>query len=93
LVEQNINLLRRQLTKEEQLRVDGTCSENELRRKGLCFIYKEPWGLDNSCLSDIGGMAEVDQGGLILTFQMRIVLKSINRHVVMMAAVVICITI
>lgn len=60
LVEQNINLLRRQLTREEQLRVDGTCSKKELRTKGLCFTCKEPWGLDQSCLSDIEGMTNVD---------------------------------
>ena len=52
LVEQNIGLFRRQLTREEQLRYEGSCSKNEMRRKGLCFVCKGPWGLDHSCLSN-----------------------------------------
>ena len=42
LVEQNIEFLRRQLTREERLQFGGSSSRNELRRKGLCFICKEP---------------------------------------------------
>lgn len=40
LVEQNIGLFRRQLTREELLQFGGSGSRNELRRKGLCFICK-----------------------------------------------------
>ena len=59
-VEQKIGWFRRQLTREELLRFGGSCSKNELRRKGLCFICKEPWGPNNSCLSDVGEMTEVE---------------------------------
>ena len=38
-----------------------TCSMNELKRKDLCFICKEPQGLDHSCKSDIEKMKGVDQ--------------------------------
>lgn len=62
LVEQNMGLFRRQLTREELLRFGGSCSGNELRRKGLCFICKGPWGLDHSCLSDTEEMIETEQG-------------------------------
>ena len=61
LVEQNIEFLRRQLTKEEQLQFGGSGSRNELRRKGLCFICKEPCGPDHSCLRDADEVAEVEQ--------------------------------
>ena len=60
LVEKNIRLFIRQLTTEELLKIGGPCNKNELRRKVLCFICKEPWGLDHSCLSDTKGMTEVD---------------------------------
>ena len=43
LVEQNIGLFKRQLTREELLQFGGSDSRNELRRKRLCFICKEPW--------------------------------------------------
>ena len=61
LVEQNIRLFRRQLTKEELLQFGGLGSRNELRRKGLCFICKEPWGPDHSCLRDTDEVAKVEQ--------------------------------
>ena len=61
LVEQNIEFLRRQLTREERLQFGGSGSKNELRRKGLCFICKEPWGPDHSCLRDANEVAEVKQ--------------------------------
>lgn len=61
LVEHNIGLFDRQLTREELLRFAASCSRNELRRKGLCFICKEPWGPNHSCLSDIEDMTEVEQ--------------------------------
>ena len=64
LVEQNIGLFRRQLTREELLQFGGSGSRNELRRKGLCFICKEPWGPDHSCLSDADDVAEVEQEGI-----------------------------
>ena len=60
LVEQNIELFRRQLTREELFQFGGSCSRNELR-KGLCFICKEPWGPDHSCLRDADEVAEVEQ--------------------------------
>ena len=69
LVEQNIVLFRRQLTKEELLRLGGSCSKNELRRKGLCFICKEPWGPYYSCLSDIEEMTEVGPVEIPFDFQ------------------------
>ena len=61
LVEQNIEFLRRQLTKEERLRFGGSGSRNELRRKGLCFTCKEPWGPNHSCLRDTDDVAETRQ--------------------------------
>ena len=64
LVEQNIGLFRRQLTREELLQFGGSSSRNELRRKGLCFICKEPWQPDHSCLSDADGATEVEQKGI-----------------------------
>jgi len=41
-----------------------TCSKHELRRKGLCFICKETWGPNHSCLSNTeemtpGGQEEI----------------------------------
>ena len=62
LVEQNIEFLRRQLTREERLQFGGPGSRNELRRKGICFICKEPWGPNHSCLRDADEVAEVEQG-------------------------------
>jgi len=38
-------------------------------RKGLCFIYKEPWGLDHSCLGDIEELTGVDQEEIPFDFQ------------------------
>ena len=35
-----------------------------MRRKGLRFICKEPWGLDHSCLSDVDDVAEAEQKGI-----------------------------
>ena len=64
LVEQNIEFLRRQLTREEQLQFGRSGSKNELRRKGLCFICKEPWGPDHSCVRDADEVAEVEQVGI-----------------------------
>ena len=61
LVEQNIEFLRRQLTREERLQFGGSGSRNELRRKGLCFTCKEPWGPDHSCLRDTDDAAETGQ--------------------------------
>ena len=61
LVEQNIGLFRRQLTREELLQFGGSGNKNELRRKGLCFIYKDPWGIDHSFLRDANDVAEVEQ--------------------------------
>ena len=60
LVMQNIKLLRRVLTKKELKTIDGgsknkgskSCSNNELKRRGLCFICKGPWALDHSCPGD-----------------------------------------
>ena len=52
LVQQNIELFKRQFTREELLQFGGSGSRNELRRKGLCFICKEPWGPNHSCLRD-----------------------------------------
>ena len=64
LVEKNIGLLRRHLNREELLQFGGSGSRNELRRKGLCFICKEPWGLDHSCLSDEVYVAKAEQKGI-----------------------------
>ena len=58
LVEENIRLFKRQLTRKKLLKFGGTCSKNDMRRKGLYFIYKGP---DHSCLSDIEEMTEVEQ--------------------------------
>lgn len=69
LVEQKIGLFKRQLTKEELLRFEGSCSRNEMRRKGLCFICKGPWGPNHSCLSDTGEMTEVEQEDIPSDFQ------------------------
>ena len=63
LVEQNIGLFKRQLTREELLQFGGVGSKNELRRKGLCFICKEPSGPDHSCLSDADDVVEAEQKG------------------------------
>ena len=52
------------MTKEELLQFGGSGSRNELRRKGLCFICKEPWGPDHSCLSDVVDVAEAEQKGI-----------------------------
>jgi len=62
LVEQNIRLLKRQLTHEELWRIcgDQPRNENALRRKGLSFICKEPWGPNLSCMSDTEEMTWVD---------------------------------
>lgn len=57
LVMQKIKLLRRALTRKALKRIDGrsknkenkTCSKNELRKQGLCFICKGPWALNHSC--------------------------------------------
>ena len=61
LVEQNIEFLGRQLTREERLQFRRSGSRNELRRKGLCFICKEPWGPDHSCVRDADEVAKVEQ--------------------------------
>ena len=61
LVEQNIGCFRRVLTREELLQFGGLGSKNELRRKGLCFICKEPWRPNHSCLSDVDDVAEVEK--------------------------------
>ena len=61
LVEKNIRLFRRHLNREELLQFGGSYNRNELRRKGLCFICKEPWGPDHSCLRDADEVAEVEQ--------------------------------
>lgn len=29
-----------------------TYNKNEIRRRGLCFIYKGPWAPNHSCLGD-----------------------------------------
>ena len=70
LVEQNVGLFRRQLTQEELQWIygDQPCSKNELR-KGLCFICKEPWGPDHSCLRDAEEMAKVEQEDIPSVFQ------------------------
>ena len=49
------------MTREEMFQFGGSCSGNELRRKGLCFNYKGPWGPDHSCLRDANEVAEVEQ--------------------------------
>ena len=49
------------MTREELLQFGGSGSRNELRRKGLCFICKEPWGPDHSCVRDADEVAEVEQ--------------------------------
>lgn len=54
---QNIELLRKVLTRMNSKRIDGgsnkkenkTCSKNELIRRGLCFICKGTWALNHSC--------------------------------------------
>ena len=69
LVEQNIELLRRQLTREELLQLGGSGSRNELRRKGLCFICKESWGPNHSCLRDADDVAEAGQEGISFVCQ------------------------
>lgn len=71
LVEQNIGIFRRQLTREELLRIGGECDKNELRRKVLCFICKEPKRPDHSCLSDMEEMAEGDQEEVPFEFSNR----------------------
>jgi len=60
LVEQNIGLLRRQLTRGVMLKSSGSCKKNEMRRKGYCFISNRLWGLDHSCLSDTEEVTEVE---------------------------------
>lgn len=57
------------MTREELLKFGGSCSKNESRRKGLCFICKGPWGLDHSCLSDIEEMTVVEQGVILHVYQ------------------------
>ena len=69
LVQQNIELFRRQLTREELLRFGGSCNKNEMRRKGLCFVYKGPWEPDHSCLSDAEEMTAVEQEEIPSDFQ------------------------
>ena len=64
LVEKNFELFRRHLTRDELFQFGGSCSRNELRRKGLCFICKGPWGLGHSCLSDVDDVAEAGQEGI-----------------------------
>lgn len=32
-----------------------------MRRKGIFFTYKKPWGLDHSCLGDTEKMTKVDK--------------------------------
>ena len=54
LVKKNIKLLRRVLTRKELRRIDGgsknkICNKNELRRRGLYFIYKGSHALNHSC--------------------------------------------
>ena len=54
LVKKNIKWLRKVLTKKELRRIDGEsknkiCNKNELRRRGLCFIFKGTWALNHSC--------------------------------------------
>ena len=49
------------MTREELFQFGGSCSRNELRRKGLCFICKGPRGPDHSCLRDADEVAEVEQ--------------------------------
>lgn len=71
LVEQNIVLFRRRLTQEELRWIygDQPCSKNELKRKGLCFICKEPWGPNHSYLRDVEEMVEVQQKDIPSVFQ------------------------
>ena len=69
LVEQNIGLFRRQLTKEELLRFGGSCNKNEMRRKGLCFVCKGPLGPDHSCLGDAEEVTEVAREDIPSNFQ------------------------
>lgn len=49
------------MTREELLRFGGSCNKNELRRKRLCFICKEPWEIDQSCLSDTEEIEEKEK--------------------------------
>ena len=49
------------MTREELLQFGGSGSRNELRRKGLCFICKEPWGADHSCLTNANDVAKAEQ--------------------------------
>ena len=52
------------MTRQELLQFGGSGSRNELRRKGLCFICKEPWGPNHSCLRDADDVAEAGQVGI-----------------------------
>lgn len=72
LVRQNIKLLRKVLTKKKLTRMDGgskkkgskSCSKNELRRIGLCFIYKGPWQPNYSSPSDRKEKIRIGQEGI-----------------------------
>ena len=57
------------MTREELLQFGGSGSRNEPRRKGLCFICKEPWEPDHSCLRDADEVAEVEQVDIPSVFQ------------------------
>lgn len=51
------------MTQKELRRIGGDqpCNKNELKRKGICFICKGPWGPNHSCLSDTEEMTREDQ--------------------------------
>ena len=57
------------MTREELLRFDGSCNKNELRRKGLCFICKGPWGPKHSCMGDTEETTGGDQEEIPSNFQ------------------------
>ena len=52
------------MNREELPQFVGSGNRNEMRRKGLCFIFKEPWGLDHSCLRDADDVVETGQEGI-----------------------------
>lgn len=63
LVEGNIKKFKRWLTQKELWRIcgDQTCSMNDMRRNGLSFIFKDVLGPDQSCMSAMEKMAELEQ--------------------------------
>ena len=60
LIKQSIKLRRKKLTKEELTNICGD-NNNELRRKGLCFVCKGVWDLNHSCPSDKKEAKKIEQ--------------------------------